>query len=202
MPVPEDEEESRVADGNCDDEAETGEAVGEFWATNLDGKAGNRLITSEDGEEEDEDEDDAEDEDSGRRGGDRPEDGQRPPYFKDGAKSLDGSRLNVTCPSCDTTNRVRLPKGLSLAEGEDEGRIMRTRCGKCGETVRFRAPEGFNFAKPTLAEGSALRHFMRRYFSESSPTFGGSLSPDRRVRNARTALETFRQSLRDSKRGR
>jgi hypothetical protein len=130
-----------------------------------------------------------------------------PPYFLDDAKTLDGrdksnvqqpgGRVQVACPGCGVSQRVRLPSHVSLAEGEPDGTIMRAACVGCGKKLRFTAPPGHKFGKE-----NAVRHFFSRYFAESGGPFNSGPSPDQRVRGAQSAIDAFRQSLRDSNRGR
>jgi len=77
-------------------------------------------------------------------------------------------QLAFTCPSCGETNKVNLPEGWTVAEGEEEeeaegrGQRLRTKCSKCGETYSVEPPDGTHFGRRKAA-GEAARAFARDY---------------------------------------
>jgi len=78
------------------------------------------------------------------------------------------AQLAFTCPSCGETNKVNLPEGWTVAEGEEEeeaegrGQRLRTKCSKCGETYSVEPPDGTHFGRRKAA-GEAARAFARDY---------------------------------------
>jgi len=105
------------------------------------------------------------------------------------ARGLD--KVNVRCPSCGETSKIRLPRHIKLAktayasETEGKGRIMRTQCGSCSESIRFHAPEGMRFVN---RESAAVRHFTQRY----GYLTGRSRNPI--TRGLKSAREAFKRS--------
>ncbi len=180
-----------VRDGDCHDEADASEIDAwpmKKYGRNEIGSGGYRILDSED---------------DSRRGAasgtypvdkSRPEDPMSPGYNgaalddeQQNLRKLRSAKVRIQCPHCDQMNTVRLPKHLSLAEGEADGKVLKTMCGGCSETVRFHAPEGYRFARRA---SEAERTFAARYRYLTGR--GGSI-----VRGLRSAREAFRKSYFD-----
>ncbi len=84
-------------------------------------------------------------------------------------------QLAFTCPSCGETNKVNLPEGWTVAEGEEEeeaegrGQRLRTKCSKCGETYSV---EPLRWASKTsrAAPARPRRHCARGACSKTCAT--------------------------------
>ena len=102
----------------------------------------------------------------------------------------EGGGAQWTCESCGESNPLKLPKGVALAEDEQEDedeaagrpRFVSARCSSCRAPHKVEAPTGFRYAKTEEAAQAFSRGYRRIWRVREAAIRHGHLSGAMTVR--------------------